>query len=681
MELDKARIEQYQRQLREDETPEPEPWRPQELENSWARGNARRPLPPNHSDNHKASLYRLQQRWLSFCERMGRRADWKALLKTLTFDNKGLGESFIRYLMRDSDLRRNGCTINSENSIRVYTRRLGGLYKKYTAEPWDDNLRDHLRQYAKILITPKWKLRREPKAKPTMGPDFFIYHIHFLWVHDTSHFHIGLDRLDDATVRHFAMYTGCRKHELVYAKPPNLDKILKTAAEDTDAYTDVENDADECVRRRPKECWVCGGLDERWDNPKLKVLCWEDIDFWILRDPERNGGRDRLAMQVLLRWHKGENKKIVPTWFTFIEEDIPALCPVSHVLAKALAEGVIDAPGYQTRAEPFFSTKLNQPSIKIKWKREWLHRPVFRRTLDDLGTKSNEPLTAATFDSHSIRLGVAMGLLERLTEYAYRRGFANCVDENYRQSVRDQGLRHRPNSTIYQEAYHNANCNAVVQDAFLGRGTATPYLAIFNHMGLRRDENAPKVVSDELMCAIGPSSDVRRLEEEVKKMKADLEEKYGRISSAPKEDQSRYARKREELRTARQKHRRKVFKMIYKDHFDAKDEEELQKQLQGIREPEVKREVQHVLQQRTQVADILSDMDDAIPQQEIVQRKVEAINAWVAYAFVCEPVQRNQPKRKQSATGSSGKSDSPSPPPEGPRICAAAKWDMLLAKS
>ncbi|KPM35096.1 hypothetical protein AK830_g11476 [Neonectria ditissima] len=367
------------------------------------------------------------------------------------------------------------------------------------------------------------------------------------------------------------MYTGCRKHELVYAKPPNLDKILKTAAEDTDAYTDVENDTDECVRRRPKECWVCGGLDERWDNPKLKVLCWEDIDFWILRDPERNGGRDRLAMRVLLRWHQGENEKIVPTWFTFIEEDIPALCPVSHVLAKALIEGVIDAPGYQTRAEPFFSTKLNQPSVKIKWKREWLHRPVFRRTLDDLGTKSNEPLTAATFDSHSIRLGAAMGLLERLTEYAYRRGFANCIDENYRQSVRDQGLHHRPNSTIYQEAYHNTNCDTVVQDAFLGR-----------------DENALKVVSDELMYAIGPSSDVRRLEEEVKKMKADLKEK--------------------------QKHQRKVFKMIYKDHFDAKDEEELQKQLQGIREPEAKREVQHVLQQRTQLADILSDMDDAIPQ-------------------------------------------------------------------
>jgi hypothetical protein len=38
--------------------------------------------------------------------------------------------------------------------------------------------------------------------------------------------------------------------------------------------------------------------------------------------------------------------------------------------------------------------------------------------------------------------------------------------------------------------------------------------------------------------------------------------------------------------------------MIYKDYFQAKDEEELQKQLQGIREPELKREVQHTLPQQ-----------------------------------------------------------------------------------
>jgi hypothetical protein len=100
-------------------------------------------------------------------------------------------------------------------------------------------------------------------------------------------------------------------------------------------------------------------------------------------------------------------------------------------------------------------------------------------------------------------------------------------------------------------------------------------------MDLRRDERAPKVVSDDLMGAIGPNRDVRRLEGEAERIKARLEEKHGRVSAAPGEEQAVYTRKRGELRTARQKHRRKAFKMIYKDYFQAKDEEELQKQLRG----------------------------------------------------------------------------------------------------
>ncbi|RYP65850.1 hypothetical protein DL771_008079 [Monosporascus sp. 5C6A] len=152
-------------------------------------------------------------------------------------------------------------------------------------------------------------------------------------------------------------------------------------------------------------------------------------------------------------------------------------------------------------------------------------------------------------------------------------------------SVRDQGLHYRPNSTVYQEAYHNARSNAVVQDAFLYRGTASTYLAIFNHMGLRRDENAPKVVSDELVRSIGPSSAERRLEEELEAIKVDLEERYGSVSSAPDNERKPYKCKQNELRTARQTHR----------------------------------------------------------------RKVDAINAIVAYAYMCEPVQRNQPTPKRAA--------------------------------
>jgi hypothetical protein len=121
-------------------------------------------------------------------------------------------------------------------------------------------------------------------------------------------------------------------------------------------------------------------VDERDNDLRLKVLCWEDIDFWILRDLEGNGGRDCLAMQVLLRYHKGENNKIVPTWHISIEAVLPALCPIIYNLAKTLAEGVIANEGYWARSEPFFTTKLNKRALKIRWKKEWLYKPVFRKT-------------------------------------------------------------------------------------------------------------------------------------------------------------------------------------------------------------------------------------------------------------------------------------------------------------
>ncbi|KAM7222743.1 hypothetical protein V8F06_001930 [Rhypophila decipiens] len=56
------------------------------------------------------------------------------------------------------------------------------------------------------------------------------------------------------------------------------------------------------------------------------------------------------------------------------------MCPVAHILTKALAESVIANEGYQTRAEPFFATKPSKPALRNRWK-EWLHKPVFRQTV------------------------------------------------------------------------------------------------------------------------------------------------------------------------------------------------------------------------------------------------------------------------------------------------------------
>ncbi len=165
-------------------------------------------------------------------------------------------------------------------------------------------------------------------------------------------------------------------------------------------------------------------------------------------------------------------------------------------------------------------------------------------------------------------------------------------------------------------------------------------------MGLRRDKNAPKAVSKEEMRAIGPSSAIRQLEPKAENLRTELCKKYGRPSLAPDKEKADYTGVLSQLRTARQKHRRKVLHMLHKDHFNKANESELQKQLQGIHEPIAEKDIIHTLQERKRLVDILGDMDDNLSEEDIVRRKIEAINTMVAYSRICEPLQREQPELK-----------------------------------
>ncbi len=112
-------------------------------------------------------------------------------------------------------------------------------------------------------------------------------------------------------------------------------------------------------------------------------------------------------------------------------------------------------------------------------------------------------------------------------------------------------MRYKPNSNVYQIYYHNARMNIIIQDAFLGRGVKSPYLAILNYMGLRRDENAPKVVSEEEIRTIGPSSTIRQLELEAENLRTTLYKNYGRLLLDPDGKKVDYANILNRLKIAR----------------------------------------------------------------------------------------------------------------------------------
>ena len=66
----------------------------------------------------------------------------------------------------------------------------------------------------------------------------------------------------------------------------------------------------------------------------------------------------------------------------FREHPLAILCPISHILARALRDSVILVNGYTT-AEPFFDTHLQDPvqAVKVHWKPSILKVPVFRTSV------------------------------------------------------------------------------------------------------------------------------------------------------------------------------------------------------------------------------------------------------------------------------------------------------------
>src|SRR5437667_12800673 len=124
--LDLAQIGRIQEELAELETPEAPPVTSEELQYIWDRGNSRRPFRPNRSDNTKLNIVGGQRRWAAFCASLRGTPAWKPLLKTLSWDNKGLAEAFARYLMR-----RDKSRIGTVSTIRLYLRELSAVFLKY----------------------------------------------------------------------------------------------------------------------------------------------------------------------------------------------------------------------------------------------------------------------------------------------------------------------------------------------------------------------------------------------------------------------------------------------------------------------------------------------------------------------------------------------------------------------
>lgn len=110
--------------------------------------------------------------------------------------------------------------------------------------------------------------------------------LHHHWALDTTLFPDGRQRLQIAFLILLSAYTASRPGALVYvARNVKADKSPQFSDDDPIANT----------------------IDGKDDNDPVKTICYEDVTLTLLPNP--TGLRDLLAMEVNLRYTKGNQRK------------------------------------------------------------------------------------------------------------------------------------------------------------------------------------------------------------------------------------------------------------------------------------------------------------------------------------------------------------------------------------
>ena len=149
------------------------------------------------------------------------------------------------------------------------------------------------------LLT-KWPLLKILKSKPVIGRDEFYLMLRHHWGRDRHVYAIEKMRIYIAIVFLALAYTGGRPAEFVESRPGSTDIFGDddTEAEKGRSCFDLFDGRIPCVPPLGKE-------------ERSKVVCYKDIELWMVRDPEL-GNRDILAIILTLSHYKGADNKPRP---------------------------------------------------------------------------------------------------------------------------------------------------------------------------------------------------------------------------------------------------------------------------------------------------------------------------------------------------------------------------------
>ncbi|KAH7418717.1 hypothetical protein BKA64DRAFT_730274 [Cadophora sp. MPI-SDFR-AT-0126] len=476
--------------------------------------------------------------------------------------------------------------------------------------------------YLILIVRQGLRTRHHGRGEPVFGVDELILLLIYYWARDTSTFSTERQR--------------CRPAELVDAKTKKKKKNKKQrwpGLEDDDAGAGHVTD------RGFEDAEISAGTDSSFDNDhdsavadlgsgddgdgsdddvnmsdvgmelrKFNAFCYEDVRLLVVRNPIA-GKPDVRAMEVKLAHYKGADRRPKPTIFFFTEVDNPMLCPITYLVTLAVADKAFEALSLTT-VERVFEQK----------KQEILKTPIFRQDGGAVDGVLLYPTLAFTYSQFADRLkllGLLMGLLAILTSRCFRRNTGNVVDHEATSAVRDQVMRHNPNSAVYNAAYINERVLFDVQSAVLERPSADGILRMLTHMSLMRDPRAPVHVPDDVLAAFPPDPRITDLEEKRAQLKA------GAYRIQGTEVEAEVRRLTSEISIARTRRRNVISQEFRADYFRRRPIEDIERQNSGQQEEEYTEPVvEHQIPERAQLAEFICNHVTGLTPQEIVARRI-----------------------------------------------------------
>ena len=221
-----------------------------------------------------------------------------------------------------------------------------------------------------------------------------------------------------------------------------------------------------------------------------------------------------------------------------------------------------------------------------------------------------------------------------------------------------------------------------MQAAFLDRPSMDGLTKAFTHMSLTCDPRAPKHVPQEVMDALPPDPLIVELETDRWELYEAIRKEYRFIKQARGTDiGDMYQKLVAKVASAKKKRYEDIKKQYRRDYHDRIHDEEMERHLKGVATDEyVEPVVHHQLPERTQVQEVMCDFSEDLTTEDIVRRRIRAIDRMVA---LCSRREVPQPKQRLPTIRQDPiKEESPEPEsPDSelfPLVCAKTQCPICI---